>query len=245
MQLIDTALQSPDLAKWLFSSQNLPLLADGIRMKSFRVPGASSVIKQKFEFEVLLRSGPQPNPQYEMANQSLEAASEGLQQAQQASQISGQPLPPEMQQAPQMMQQLQQVVQSLPQLISTVPIAEDESENHAVESETCFDWMNSSEGQKFKNGTLEQKEAYENVHLHWQEHLTMAKKIAAANAQPQVKPPSESISAPVDKMPTPVAIQLLAKMGIEAKPEDFEAHDKNKLNMDIARKTIPDAMKNQ
>lgn len=245
MQLIDTALQSPDLAKWLFSSQNLPLLADGIRMKQFRVPGASSVTKQKYEFEVLLRSGPNPNPQVETAKQSLEQAAEGFQTAQQASQMSGQPLPPEMAQAPQQLQQLQQVIQSLPQLISTVPIAEDESENHAVEADTCFDWMNSSEGQKFKYGTPEQKAAYENVHLHWQEHLAMAKKIAAANAPSQDKPPSESISAPVDKMPTPVAIQLLAKMGVQASKDDFEAHNKEQLNSAIAKKAIPDAMRNQ
>jgi hypothetical protein len=246
MKMVEGALNSPEMAKWLFSSQNLPLLADGIRMKQFKFPGASSVTKQKFEFEVLLRSGPTPNPQVEQASQALEQAQQGHQQAQQAAVQAGQPLPPEMANAEQQMQQLQQVIQSLPPDVSTIPVADDESENHAVEADTCFEWMNSTEGQKFKSGTAEQKMAYENVHLHWKEHVTMAKKIAAANAPaPEQKPPSESISAAVDKMPTGVAIQLLTKMGVQAQPADFEQHAKDQLQTAIAKKTIPDAIKNQ
>ena len=244
MQLVDVAIQNPEMAQWLFSSQNLPVLAEGIRMKNFRVPGAASVTKQKYEFEILLRSGPQPNPQALEAKNALEQAQGGFQQAQQASQMSGQPLPPEMQGAEQQMQQLEQAISTLPPLISTIPVAQDESENHAVESETCFDWMNSSEGQKFKYGAPKQKEAYENVHLHWQEHTAMAKKIAAANAPPQEAKPA-SMSIPIDKMPTAVAIQALAKDGIQATPEDFEQHQKQQLNDAVAKKTIPDAMKNQ
>jgi hypothetical protein len=244
LKMIDTAIQNPELAQWLFSSQNLPILVDAIRMKNFKVPGATSVTKQKYEFETLLRSGPDPNPQVEQAKASLEQAQDGYQQAQQAAQLSGGQLPPEMSGAEQMMQQLQQVIQSLPPNISTIPVAEDESENHQIEADTCFDWMNSNEGQKFKYGTPEQKAAYENVHLHWSEHLAMAKKIAAENAPPaQAKPASMSI--PIDKMPVSVAIQALAKDGIQAKPEDFEQHQKQQLNDAVAKKVIPDAMKTQ
>lgn len=244
MNMVELAVTNPEMGQWLFSSQNLPILTDGIRMKQFKVPGASSVTKQKNEFEVLLRGGPQPNPQVLQAQASLEQAQEGHQQAQQASQASGQPLPPEMDQAPQMMQQLQQVISSLPPEISTIEVAQDESENHSVEADTCFEWMNSNEGQKFKYGTPEQKAAYENVHLHWKAHVDMAKKIAAENAPPaQAKPASMSI--PIDKMPPNVAIQALAKDGIQATPEDFAQHQKEQLNTDIAKKTIPQAMKNQ
>jgi hypothetical protein len=243
MTMIEGALNSPEMAKWLFSSQNLPILADGIRMKQFKVPGATSVTKQKYEFEVLLRSGPVDNPQVLQAMASLDQARQGHQQALQAAQVSGQPLPPEIAQAEPQMQQLQQVIQSMPQQVSTITVAQDESENHAVEADTCFEWMNSSEGQKFKSGTPMQKEAFENVHLHWKEHLDMAKKIAAANAPPVGKPPSESISAAVDKMPAPVAIQLLAKMGVDSTPDMFAQHSKDQLNDAIAKKTIPDAIK--
>jgi hypothetical protein len=246
MKMIEGALNSPEMAQWLFSSQNLPILAEGIRMKAFKIPGASSVTKQKFEFETLLRSGPMPNPQVLQAKMALDQAKSGYMQSQQAAQMSGQPLPPEMAQAEQQMQQLDQAVQSLPQEISTLPVAQDESENHAVEADTCFDWMNSKEGQKFRFGTPKQMAAYENVHLHWQAHVAMAKKIAAANAPaPQQKPPSESISAAVDKMPTGVAIQLLGKMGVQSTPADFEQHAKDQLQTAVAKKTIPDAIKNR
>ena len=242
--MVEMAIQSPDMAKWLFSSQNLPLLADGIRLKQFKFPGASSVTKQKFEFETLLRNGPIPNPKVEQAKAALEQAQEGHQQAQTASQQSGQPLPPEMANAEQQMQQLGQAIQSLPQLISTIPVAEDESENHSVEADTCFEWMNGTEGQKFRYGTPEQKAAFENVHLHWNEHIAQAKKIAAANAPPSPAKPA-SMSIPIDKMPVNVAIQALAKDGIQASPEDFQQHAKDQLNTDLAKKTIPQAMKNQ
>jgi hypothetical protein len=137
---------------------------------------------------------------------------------------------------------VQQMAKSLPPMVSTVPIAQDESELHAVEADQVFQWMNSSEGQKFKNGTPEQKAGFENCHIHWAEHIAMAKKIAAANAPPD-KPPSESVSAAVDKMPTSVALQLLAKMGVKATPDDFAQHQKDQLQAKVAGKAIPEALK--
>ena len=61
--------------------------------------------------------------------------------------------------------------------------------------------------------------------------------------QRNAKPASMSI--PIDKMPVSVAIQALAKDGIQAKPEDFQQHQKDQLNDAVAKKVIPDAMKNQ
>lgn len=237
MQMIDSATQNPAMQKWLFSPANLPILADGIRMKNFKVPGASSVTKQKNEFEVLLRSGPMPNPQAVKLQNVLDDATQGM-----AQHISaGQQPPPE---APAMMNQLEQHIKTLPPLISTIPVAEDESEAHDVEADTCFQWMNSGEGQKFKNGTPEQKAAYANVHLHWKEHVAMAKQIALQNAPPP-KPPSESLSAAIDKLPMGPAIQALEKLGIKATPEDFAQHQKEQLQVKVAGKAIPEALKQQ
>ena len=74
----------------------------------------------------------------------------------------------------------------------------------------------------------------------------MAKKIAAANAPPpQQKPPSESISIPVDKMPGEVSAQLLAKVGVNATPEMFAQHLSAQLNDKVAAKTIPDALRTE
>src|SRR5260370_19937074 len=122
-----------------------------------------------------------------------------------------------------MMAQLQQAMQALPPTVSTLAVMQDESENHAVEANECYEWLNGVEGQKFKYGTPEQRAGWENIHIHWQEHVAMAKKIAAANKPPD-KPPSESIRVDVSKMPRNVAAQALAKMQIKATPPDFAQH---------------------
>ena len=203
-------------------------------MKAFKVPGATSITKQKAEFELLLRSGPMPNPKVMQIQQVLDQAAEKMNQLS----AVGQQAPPENMAA---LQQMQQMQKSLPPQISTVPVAQDESELHSVEAGQCLDWMNSSEGQKFKYGTPQQRAAYQNAHLHWTEHMTMAKQIAAANAPPD-KPPSESISVDVSKMPPNVAMQALAKMKIQATPADFAQHDQNTLNMAVQKKAIPAAL---
>src|ERR1039458_2740132 len=144
-----------------------------------------------------------------------------------------------------MVQQMQQMTKTLPPNVSTVPVAQDESELHTVEAGQCLDWMNGSEGQKFKYGNPEQRAAFENVHLHWTEHMTMAKKIAAANAPPMDKPPSESISVDVSKMPPAIAVQALAKMKINATPADFKQHADEQLNQAIQKKAIPETLKGE
>jgi len=235
IDLINISSQVPALGEWLYSPTNLPVLADGIRMKAFKVPGASSVTKQRAEFEYLLRGAPVDNPQFLMLKNQL---AEGMEQLK-ANNVPGQPIDPQVQAT---MEKGAQLLKTLPPKTSSVPVAQDESELHAVEADTCFQWMNSSEGIKFKNGDEKQKAAFENVHLHWQEHTAMAKKIAAANAPPQ-KPPSESLSVSVDKMPTNVAIQALGKMGIQATPEDFAQKAKEDLQSKVASKSIPDVLR--
>ena len=110
LTLIDGSANNPSIQQWLFSPANLPALADGIRMKSFKVPGASSVAKQKMEFEILLRSGPMPNPQLLQATSALEQAHDGMQQHM----GTGQPLPPD---AQAKMEQLAEMAKQMPPLI--------------------------------------------------------------------------------------------------------------------------------
>lgn len=238
IKMIDASTQNQAISQWLFSPANLPILQDGIRMKAFKVPGATSITKQKAEFELLLRSGPMPNPKVIQIQQLLGQAAIEMQEQQ----AMLQPIDPK---SMAMVQQLKQMLQTIPQLVSTVPVAQDESELHMVEAGQCLDWMNGSEGQKFKYGTPQQRAAYANVHLHWTEHMTMAKQIAAANAPPMDKPPSESISADISKMPTPVAIQLLAKMKVQATPQDFAQHQSEQLNQAVQKKAIPEALKGE
>jgi hypothetical protein len=234
MTLIEKGAANPALNAIIFSPHNSTELVSALRMKGFTVTGASSADKQKNEFEVLLRSGPQDNPQFLQMKSSLDQATQGMQQ----SQATGQPVPPE---AAGMMQQLGQALKTVPPQTSTVPVAQDESENHAVEATECFEWLNSTEGQKFHYGSPEQKAGFENVHMHWQEHVTMAKKIAAANKAPD-KPPSESISMDISKMPAAVAAQAVMKLGMQADPNLFAQQADQQLQHAVAKKAIPHAL---
>jgi hypothetical protein len=237
MKMVDASASVPVIQQWLFSPANLPVLQNGIRMKDFKVPGAASITKQKGEYELLLRSGPMPNPKVLQIQQVLAQAAASMQPNMDA----GLPANP---QEVAMVQQLQQQQKALPPTVSTVPVAQDESELHTIEAGECLDWLNGSEGQKFKYGTPKQRAAYENIHLHWTEHMAMAKQIAAANAPPD-KPPSESISVDVSKMPPNVSIQALAKMGIKSTPTDFAQHAADQLNQAVQKKAIPEALKGE
>ena len=236
MSLVDKAITAPatPFAQWIFSPANLAEVSSALRMKNFKVEGASSVTKQRCEFEKLLRGGPMPNPQVSQMKDTLDTVTGQMQQAQQG----GMPIPP---QAAQAVQQVQQKMQALPPMVSTLPVAQDESENHTVEASECGEWLNSTEGQKFRYGDPKQQAAFENVHLHFKEHLAMAKQIAAANKPPD-KPPSESVSADISKMPPAVATQLLAKMGIQSTPALFEQQQETALNHAVAKKAIPKAL---
>ena len=236
MGMVDKAIAAPGtpFAQWVLGPANLVEVASALRMKNFKVEGASSVTKQRCEFEKLLRGGPMPNPQVVQMKQGLEKITGEMQ----AHTQGGQQVPPE---AQAMLQKVQQGMQSLPPMVSTVPVAQDESENHTVEASECGEWLNSTEGQKFRWGTPEQQAGFANVHLHFMEHLAEAKKIAAANKPPE-KPPSESISVDVSKMPGVVASQALAKMGISATPQMFDQQAETALNHKISAKAIPHAL---
>ena len=235
MDLVNKSAANPALAQWIFSPSNLAEVASALRMKNFTVAGATSVTKQQSEMEVLLRGAPMPNPQVVQMQETLgKITGEMTAHAQAGGQV-----PPE---ASAMVQQVQQGMQALPPMVSTLPVAQDESENHVVEANTLFDWLNGTEGQKFRFGTPKQQEGFANAKLHWQEHVAQAKKIAAAN-QPPNKPPSESISADISKMPPAVATQLLAKMGVQSTPQLFEQQAEQTLNHKIAGKSIPEALK--
>ena len=235
MDLVNKSSANPALAQWIFSPSNLAETASALRMKNYKVAGASSVTKQQSEFEVLLRQGPMPNPQLIQMQQGLAKIKGEMQEHAQG----GGQVPPE---AMAMVQQVQQASQALSPMVSTLPVAQDESENHLVEANTAFDWLNSTEGQKFRFGTPKQQAGFANVHLHWSEHVAMAKKIAAMNQPPQ-KPPSESISIDVSKMPPPVAVAALGKAGIPATPQMFEQQSETALNHKVAGKAIPEALK--
>jgi hypothetical protein len=247
MSVVDKALASPDsqFSKLVLDPKNLKAIRSAIRLNDFTIKGSASVEKQEAEFEVLLRSGPQPNPAKAKIQQAIEQAQDGIKQHIAESLQTRQVPPPDVQQqvqqAPQMISMLQQQMQQMPDELSTVNVRGDGSEDDDVEAGICFDWMNSADGRKFENGSPEQKAAFANVHLHWKEHTDAAKKLAAAAAPPP-PPPKVSFSAAVDKLPAPEAAAAVSAGGIPANPGDFQQHRVTEANTDISKKVIPDSI---
>ena len=138
------------------------------------------------------------------------------------------------------MQQMQQAKAAMPPMISTVPVAQDDSENHVIESAICMDWMNSSEGQRFKYGDEKQQAAFANIALHRKEHQEMAKQIATQNAPaPTTKPASISMSANYKDLPQAVQAQALAEMGMKVDVPTLQNKETNDVNKEIAKKNVP------
>lgn len=221
-QLITESAGNPWIQKLLSLPKNMKIAKDATGFTDLDVPEAASVDKQLGEFEILLKSGPVPNPMIEQAKEQL------TQHAQEADQQGQQ------QQFEQMLQQAQQAITELPPMVSTVPVMQDASEDHATEAQTCLEKMNSPEGRRMKRGTAEERQAWANLHLHWQEHDAMAKKLAPPSP---TKPPSESMSAAIDKMPPGIATQLLNQYyGINASPEEFQEQDATETEQKITEK---------
>lgn len=220
--LMQEAPTSPIVTQIFSLPENLRLLKDSIGLKEFSVPQADSVDKQRGEFEILLKRepGPRPNPQ----RQQLEVEINQLEQ--QFAQTQQQMVNPEMaQQLGQQMQQLVQQYDQTPEFISSCPVAQDASEDHATEAQVCVDEMNSPVGRKLRHGNQAQQQAFANLHLHWQEHMTMVQKLTPPPQEPS-RPVSKSVSVAVDRMPPPQAAQLLQQeYGIQASPQDFGDQD--------------------
>lgn len=229
-EVVNGAAQNPFYAQLLTDTRNMRSIADNVRMGELHIPGEDSVKKQLAEIELMKQTGPQDNPKLLMAQQQLDQIKQGAA----AHVASGQPIPPE---ASQMLQQADQAVQQIPPQVSSVPVAQDKSENHEVEAKTCFDWMNSEEGQKFKAGLPEQQAAYENVHLHWQAHVEMAEKLAPPT---EGKPPSVSI--PFEKMPPNAQAQALQKAGIQSTPQELSQNKLIDTQHAIAKAVVPKAI---
>lgn len=223
-QIMAEAPENPALTRLLSLPKNMKIAKDAMGFTDLEVPEAASVDKQLGEFEILMKSGPQPNP-------VLVQAEEQLKQHAAAAAKEGQEA---MQKYEQLLPQALQAMKALPPDVSTIPVMQDASEDHATEAQVCFDWLISPEGRKYKRGTPEERAAWENIHLHWSEHSAMAAKLAPP---PPTKPPSESISMAVDKMPPDIAAEALAKYyGLSAKPEQFEEQDATDTERAITEK---------
>jgi hypothetical protein len=189
--------------------RNLTVFSNFPSLSELNIPGLDAVEQQEGEFELLMQSGPIPNPQLAPLQEQLMQA-EGDPEAQ----------TPEGQQA---LQQLQQAIQSMPPEVSSVPVAQDGSENHLIHAAITLGKITSPEGRKLKNGDEQQQAIYQNLMLHWKEHEEMKAKLTPV-------PPIEakfSVSAAIDKAPPSVQQQAWAALGVQAPPSDWE--DQNML----------------
>ncbi len=223
-QIMAEGQNNPNLMRLLSLPKNIKIAKDAMGFTDLEVPEAASVDKQLGEFEILMKTGPAPNPQVVKAQEQLkqhakEAADEG---------------PAAMQQYEQLLPQATAAIKQLPEEVSTIPVMQDASEDHATEAQVCFDWLISPEGRKYKRGTPEQRAAWANIHLHWTEHSAMAAKLAPP---PPTKPPSESMSVAVDKMPPEIGAELLNKFyGVNATPQQFQDQDATETEQEITEK---------
>jgi hypothetical protein len=175
------------------------------------IPGTDSVRKQQEEFEIILKTVPQPNPallkaQIALQQSQMHAATDPQAQAESQS--------PEGQSA---MQAAQQAISQIPPLICSVPVEQDASVNHPIEAAVCYNKINSPEGQKLKR---EQPPIFANLMLHWQGHTDMATKLSPPPAQPEVKP---SVTVAIDKLgPVAQTAMLQKEYGVTVAPEEVQ-----------------------
>lgn len=182
--------------------RNLSVFSKFPSLADLNVPGADAVEQQEGEFEILLRSGPVDNPMIAQINEQI-AAAEGSPESQ----------TPEGQ---QMLAQLQQALQSLPPQVSTVPVAQDNSENHAIHGAVALGMLTSPTGRKLKFGDDEQKAIFQNLYLHWKEHEAVLEKL---------KPPPEvemkaTVTVDPTKLPPEAQAKAFQALGLEVTPQD-------------------------
>lgn len=233
-ELVQMAPENPFAAQLLAEPRNMRAIAENLKIADLVIPGEDSVKKQLAEIVMLKQSGPQPNPEKLQAISQFAEVEQGYNNHV----ISGEPLPDG---AEDMMARLPQMIENIPDEVPSIPVAQDASENHKVEGQTCFDWLNGDEGIKFKYGTAEQQAVFQNILLHWQGHTQMAQKLA-----PQPESPAPHISIPFDKLPPEAQTQALGKAGIKTTPK-AQAQTKlidtqHKIATRVVPKTIPESI---
>lgn len=176
------------------------------------LPGVDSVEKQQGEFDVLLKTNPQPNPDYLKLKEIVQM---GTLEMESAAQQGQQPDPAKA----QALQQGQQMLQSMPPMVSSVPVRP--TDNDAVEALVCLGMINSPVGRRLASSKDAEDQAhFQNLMLHWQQHDTKAKQTAAQNQKPI--PPKTSITVAADKLPPDEQASALQVAGVAANPASIQ-----------------------
>lgn len=179
MQLMPMADQDPLMAKTFALPQNQEVIRSLVGLEDFDLAGADARDKQLAEINIMLKSVPVPNPEFENAKMKLA-------QLQQHSAQGN--LAPD-----GMIEQLGAQLQSTPPLSSSIPI-DPVFDDNADEFQTVQAWINSPEGQKMKK---ENPVGFQNIRLHGLEHQAALKAQMAAIAPPAPIPAGPPKGAPV------------------------------------------------
>jgi hypothetical protein len=211
VQVITEAAQNPMLGQIVDDPDNLEMVRDAVGLENFVIKALESRDKQLGEIEIMLESGPIPNPQIQQLKQQI------MKLTQQAAMETQDPAA--VQAAGAQVQQLTQAMQALPPLVSSEPI-DVECDDNEIEAATALRFINSPRGRAMKNGSEDERQSFANIRLHYLEHdkADKAKKAAAA-PQPIQKPPS--VSANVKDMTPDEAAQALAQAGIKSDPQNI------------------------
>jgi hypothetical protein len=223
-EMTDLLTQSSNVALYqqiMMDPRNLSVFSKFPSLKELNIPNADQVEAQQGEFEILMRSGPVPNPQLEPLQQQSAAIAQQITEGQthpEAQTPEGQQAMQALQQAAQ---QLQQQMQAMPPQVSTVPIAQDNSENHMIHAAITLGMLTSPTGRKLKHGNEDQQAIWQNLKLHWQEHMNMLK---------QLQPPKEmdfkgSVTIDPSKFPPQAQSEMFEAMGLEVPPYSLQPQD--------------------
>lgn len=225
IEAVNNAPNNPFLQQLISVPSNSRLVKDGIGLSELVVPGAESTEKQQAELEVLKKTGPVPNPQIadlqDQIAQGKQVAAADAANGIQDPQVDAQ------------LQSLTQAAQSLPPQVSTIPVMQDASEEHAVEASVCQQWLISPEGRTFKNGDENQRAAWENVHLHWQEHTTTLQRLNP----PQAAPPKASLQIAFKDLPPQAQAAVAQEFGVQVDPSSFAQNPVHEQTQEIEQQT--------
>lgn len=230
--LISEAGSNPMLGDLIDSPDNLEFVRDAIGIPGFVIPKLESRDKQLGEIEVMLNTGPIPNPQIAALKKQLAEIAKQAENPQLAAN------PDAHAKMVQAAQELEAQIAQLPPEVSSEEIDEivDDSE---VEAMVCWRFLVSPRGRQMKKGTKDERAAYDNIRLHYIGHKDIGEKKAAdaAAKAKMAKPPS--ISGNIKDMTPDEQAQALAQANIKTDPQSIAQQRAAKLAAEHPHEAVP------
>ena len=230
LQILDMAQANAQIANIVATPSNAREIVQALHIDDvITVDEADSEDKQLEEIDILLNNEPLLNPAWQELKKQLDKLTDTHEAAKAlaANAVLNGVVPDEQtiaqgQQMEEAVAALQQQLNQTPQYLPYVPVAQDDSEDHATEAATLFSWMQKPDGREIRRkanreepGDLETSPnwcKWTNCFLHWTGHKEMAAKFAKA----QAPPPKVSMTG---KLTPDQQAQLLQAAGIQTDPQ--------------------------